>query len=318
MDDLQRAADADRGEPGEDDHGHSTLVVRDGAQHPEPVDQGEPGAGDVAAARVPGVRGAQHQQRHRQVEGHVGEDPPLGAEPEEQRRADDRAGQDAEAAERRVQAYGAGQLGLLGEVVQQQLFGRSPERAGTAVQDQQHAGLPHLQRAGQEQHAPAHRDEHEQDLGDLDEPAAVVALGQPAEPHRQQQERQPVADHLEADERGGVELLPEHPVGDDVLDVVAHHRQPGGEEVRAGVAVAQGGETPRRSGGSQMRGSLGEAPARGSSDVDPGPAVGRPPRLPRSSAPSYHGPRARPCGLNPCAAPGVKEPADLTSTGSWR
>jgi hypothetical protein len=56
-----------------------------------------------------------------------------------------------------------------------------------------------------------------------------------AEVRRQQQERQPVADHLEAGEGGGVELLPQHPVRDDVLDVVRHHRQhPAGEIDPAG------------------------------------------------------------------------------------
>ena len=89
---------------------------------------------------------------------------------------------------------------------------------------------------------------HEQHLRGLDDPAAVVAVGQRAEVDREQQERHPVADHLEPGQRRGVELLPQHPVGDDVLDVVGHHRQRRAEQVRPAVTVAQRGELARRSG----------------------------------------------------------------------
>ena len=71
-------------------------------------------------------------------------------------------------------------------------------------------------------------------------------VGQRAEIWREQQERQPVADHLEAGQRGGVEFLPDHPVGDDVLDVVGHHRQGPAAQVDPAGAVAQRGELGRR------------------------------------------------------------------------
>jgi hypothetical protein len=51
-----------------------------------------------------------------------------------------------------------------------------------------------------------------------------------------------VADHLETHESRGVKLLPQHPVGDDVLVVVGHHREAGDEKIRTRVAVSQGGE----------------------------------------------------------------------------
>src|SRR6185437_5747551 len=66
-----------------------------------------------------------------------------------------------------------------------------------------------------------------------------------AEVGGQQQERQPVADDLEAGEGGGVEPLPDHPVGYNVLDIVTHHGQPATYEVAAALGIAQRGELGR-------------------------------------------------------------------------
>ena len=74
---------------------------------------------------------------------------------------------------------------------------------------------------------------------DLDEPAAVVAVGQRAGVDREEQERHPVADHREPGERGRVELLEHHPVADDVLDVVGHHRQQAEQRSNAGSRGAR-------------------------------------------------------------------------------
>ena len=69
-------------------------------------------------------------------------------------------------------------------------------------------------------------------LADLDQPPAVVAIGERAGEHREQEERHPVADHREAAEGGRVELQEDDPVADDVLDVVGHHREQAEREVR--------------------------------------------------------------------------------------
>src|SRR5699024_6480384 len=61
----------------------------------------------------------------------------------------------------------------------------------------------------------------------------------------QEQERQPVADELESDERRRLERLPQHPVDDDVLDVVAHHPHAGADQVRCGLPTAQHTEATR-------------------------------------------------------------------------
>src|SRR5207247_10809979 len=81
--------------------------------------------------------------------------------------------------------------------------------------------------------------EEEETLPDLDEAAAVVAVGERAEGDAEEEERRPVADDREARERGRVEALEDEPVGDDVLDVVGHHRHEAGREVRAKVRVPQ-------------------------------------------------------------------------------
>src|SRR5699024_919529 len=57
---------------------------------------------------------------------------------------------------------------------------------------------------------------------------------------------------LEPHQPGRGEHLPQHPVGDDVFDVVGHHREPGGDQVRAGMRVAQGAEAAR---GQHVRGT---------------------------------------------------------------
>ena len=159
--------------------------------------------------------------------------------------------EDAERAGGRVEPDGAGQVGGADEVLQEELLGRCPQRPGHAVQDQQHARVPDGEGPGGEQDSPGERHDHEERLRPLDELAAVVAVGEGAEVGGEQQEGQPVADDLEAREGGGVEPLPDHPVGDDVLDVVGHHRQGGAAEVAAGVGVAQRrelGRLPRVSG----------------------------------------------------------------------
>jgi len=112
-------------------------------------------------AQVPGELRPEQEQRERQVDRDVGEDAADRAQAEQQRRADHRAEQDPEAAERGVEPYRARQFLRADEVVQHQLLTRTPQRPRAAVQDEQQAGFPDLQRVRQEQHAPQRRDQHE-------------------------------------------------------------------------------------------------------------------------------------------------------------
>ena len=67
----------------------------------------------------------------------------------------------------------------------------------------------------------------------------IEAVGERARPDRKQQERQPVRDHRIAGQRRRVEFLVDHPVADDVLDRVRHHRQHGAAEIGAVAGLAQ-------------------------------------------------------------------------------
>ena len=60
---------------------------------------------------------------------------------------------------------------------------------------------------------------------DLDDAARIEPVGERAGRDREQQERQPVRHHREARQRRRMEFLKHHPVADDVLDIVGHHRQ---------------------------------------------------------------------------------------------
>ena len=93
--------------------------------------------------------------------------------------------------------------------------------------------------SGEEEHAPRDRRHHEERLRDLDQLAAVVAVGQRARVDREEQERHPVADDGEAAERRRVERLEDDPVADDVLDVVGRHRHQAEREVAPVVAGVQ-------------------------------------------------------------------------------
>src|SRR5699024_12045720 len=65
---------------------------------------------------------------------------------EQQSGADDRTEEDAEAAERRIEPDRARQLLPIDEVMEHHLLGRTPQTSGQSVDDEQHAGLPQLQR----------------------------------------------------------------------------------------------------------------------------------------------------------------------------
>ena len=150
---------------------------------------------------MPGEGGANEEDRQRQIEDDVDEDAPRGTDPEQQSGTDDGTEEDAEAAERRIEPDSARQLLPIDEVMEHHLLGRTPQTSGKAMDDEQHAGLPQLQRVREEEDPPTQGHDHEHDLSDLDEAAAVEAFGQRPGIDGQEQEGQPVADELESDER---------------------------------------------------------------------------------------------------------------------
>jgi hypothetical protein len=87
--------------------------------------------------------------------------------------------------------------------------------------------------------APAERGGDEQEHTALDDAPWVEAVGERAGGNREQQERQPMRQHGEARQGGGMELLKQHPIADDVLDVVGHHRHYVSEELGAKARMAQ-------------------------------------------------------------------------------
>jgi len=142
------------------------------------------------------------------------------------------------------------------DIVEQHLVRGLPQHPGTAVNHQDHHGLPHLQCIGNEEIAPAQRSEDEESHPDLDDPARVEPIRERAGGHREQQERQPMRHDGEARQGGRVEFLEHHPVTDDVLDVVRHHGENKGDELGAEARVAHRCKGPlcgwRRMNGSRL------------------------------------------------------------------
>src|SRR6266545_1613632 len=64
------------------------------------------------------------------------------------------------------------------------------------MNEQDHRRVPDPQRPREKQHGPGQRREREQPLRDLDELAAIEAIGQGARVDREDQEEHPVADHV--------------------------------------------------------------------------------------------------------------------------
>ena len=225
-------ADHERGDPGEHRHRgqHAVRADRPDGLH----DVGEAAHRDAShrGALGPGGRPEQPEQ-HRQVEQRVEKDAVRRPERQHDDAADGRPDQDAQVARHRVHPHRARQIGRADDVVEQQLVRRLPQHAGAAVDDEQHHRAPHLQRVGDEQNAPPRRRHDEQQHPALDDPARIVPVGQPADGDGKQQKRQPVRQHREAGQRRRMEFLEHHPIADHVLDVVGHHRQHVGRELRS-------------------------------------------------------------------------------------
>ena len=143
--------------------------------------------------------GRVHQPQHeRQIEHGVEQNAVRRPEREQNDAADRRADQHADIARGGVEPHRAHQIGGADDVVEQQLVRRLPQHAGAAVDHQQHHGVPHLQRAGDEEVAPAERRGDEQAHAALDEAARIEAIGERAAGNREQQKRQPMRHHGEA------------------------------------------------------------------------------------------------------------------------
>jgi hypothetical protein len=110
------------------------------------------------------------------------------------------------------------------------------------VNYQQDHRLPHLQGAGDEEVTPAERDQDEQQHAALDDAARIEAVAERPGDDRKQEERQPVRNDREPAQRRGMEFLKHHPVADDVLDIVGHHRNHKADELRAKARVAHRSE----------------------------------------------------------------------------
>jgi len=163
-----------------------------------------------------------------------------GGRPERQQdgAADGGADQHGEVARHRVQPHRALQIRRSDDVVQQHLVRRLPQHAGAAVDHQDNHRLPHLQGAGDKEIAPAQRSDDEQRHADLDQAARVEAVRERAGGDREQQERQPVRHDGKAGQGRRMKFLVHHPVADDVLDIVRHHREHKGRELGTEARVA--------------------------------------------------------------------------------
>jgi hypothetical protein len=90
----------------------------------------------------------------------------------------------------------------------------------------------------------------------LDDAPRIETVGERAGGDREQQKWQPVRDDRESGERRRMEFLEHHPVADDVLDIVGHHRKHEGDELDAESRMPHGGERAfrRRNGRSSVLG----------------------------------------------------------------
>ena len=61
----------------------------------------------------------------------------------------------------------------------------------------------------------------------------IEPVSQSAHGDGEEQKRQPMRQHREAGERRRIEFLEHHPIADHVLDVVGHHGQHEGHELKA-------------------------------------------------------------------------------------
>ena len=238
---LMGVADEEGSATRQDDHRDDRAVGSDVAEGREDFGQArERASGRARAGAERGPVGRLPQpQRQRQVDQDVQQDAPGGSEGDHQRTAHRRPEQDPELPPRRDRPDRALELGRTDDVVDQELRRGRPDHPREAVQDQKHGSVPNLEGIGQEQDAPAGRDEHEQHHAELDDPAGIEPVGERPGIDREQQERHPVGEHREAGERRRFELLEDDPVADHMLDIVRHHGEHRVTQIGAPAGMAE-------------------------------------------------------------------------------
>ena len=247
---LEGGADEQRRRAGQYDHPDDPRLGADLGQHAARLRQAQAWSPSrlVALAPMAGVRHPEEVERERQVQQHVDEERHARVEHEHERTADRRADEHGEVAADRVEPDRAGEMLGADDVVHDELDRRRRDDARHPVQHQERGRVPGPQRARQEQHAPGQRHQHQQPLGDLDQLAAVEAIGQRARVHREDQVGHPVAEDGEAAEGRRVERLEDDPVAAHVLDALGRQADERQEKVAAVVAMVQRSELRGRGG----------------------------------------------------------------------
>ena len=230
---LERIADEERRHAAEHDHDDDPPVAADLSEHLQRVPEPEArrGSRHDAVAQVARIGDGPEEDRERHIDQHVREEPPRRPEQQHEPTAHGRPQQDGEVAGRGVQTDRALKLRGPDHVMEDELRGGHHRHTGRAVEQEDHHRVPHPERPGEEEQPPRQRRHHEQDLARLDQLPAVIAVGERARVHGEEQERHPVADDGKAREHGRVKRLVDDPVADDVLDVVGRHRGQAQREV---------------------------------------------------------------------------------------
>ncbi len=238
---LERAAHEERRRSGQHDHSDDPRLGAHLGEEPARLRETEARRlpRPLPLARVPRVGQAEEEQDERQVQQHVDEQRHAGTEDEHEPAPDGGPDQHREVAADRGETDRALQMLGTDDVVDDELEWRRPEHAGGPVDRQDHGRVPGAQCAGQEEHGPGERREHQKPLGNLDELAAVVPVREGARVHGEEQIRRPVADDGEPAEGRRVEGLEDDPVADHVLDALGRHADERPEEVAAVVAMVQ-------------------------------------------------------------------------------
>ena len=139
------------------------------------------------------------------------------AEGDHHRAADRGPGEEAKIAAGRIEPHRTRQHIDADHVVQQHLAGRAPEHGSHAVYGEERDRMPHLQRVGHEQHAPEERAAGEEEHAELDHAPRIVAIGERAREHAEEQIGQPMRQDGKARQSRRMKFLEDHPVADDML-----------------------------------------------------------------------------------------------------
>ena len=237
-------ADEERRAPGQKRHRNNDGVFRDVADCVHDVGKAahRPMRRRSANSEPRTVRRVHQPQDERQVEQGVKQDAMRRPKREHHGAAHRRPDQHAQVARRSIEPYRAHQIRWTDDLIEEELIRRLPQHAGAAMNDQQHHRMPHLQGSGDKKITPAQRCDDEQEHSALNDATRIEAIGKRADGHGKHQKRQPMRHHRETRQGWRMEFLKHHPVADDVLDVVRHHRQDVGEELGTESRMTHGRE----------------------------------------------------------------------------